>query len=182
MGTLNRLAAGASRRAWKEYADVRRRLTRAGSARETLARLPRSRRDVARWTEAVADQHLAYRESLTAPDGDVAIVCVSNRPELIEAIAANVDRQRRRPDVVVCVLNVDDPPLDRFEARLSASDREVIVLHRPSERSLGDCLNAAMAATDARFIAKFDDDDHYGAMYLVDMLGAHGYAGAGIVG
>ncbi|MEP4653133.1 MAG: glycosyltransferase, partial [Ilumatobacter sp.] len=42
--------------------------------------------------------------------------------------------------------------------------------------------NGAMAATDARFVAKFDDDDRYGAHYLADALRAHGYAGAGIVG
>jgi hypothetical protein len=39
-----------------------------------------------------------------------------------------------------------------------------------------------MDATTARFIAKFDDDDHYGPGYLADALRAHSFAGAGVVG
>jgi len=39
-----------------------------------------------------------------------------------------------------------------------------------------------MASSSSRFVAKFDDDDRYGAHHLVDSLRAHGYAGAGVVG
>ena len=39
-----------------------------------------------------------------------------------------------------------------------------------------------MEHTDARFVAKFDDDDLYGPQYLTDALRAHRYAGAGVVG
>jgi hypothetical protein len=35
---------------------------------------------------------------------------------------------------------------------------------------VGECLNAGLAATDARFVAKFDDDDFYGAHYPHDAL------------
>ena len=38
------------------------------------------------------------------------------------------------------------------------------------ERSLGDCLNFAIAQTDAPYWAKIDDDDHYGPSYLSDMM------------
>ena len=47
---------------------------------------------------------------------------------------------------------------------------------------MGECLNAGLAATDARFIAKFDDDDHYGAHYLHDALLVHRFIDAAIVG
>ena len=56
------------------------------------------------------------------------------------------------------------------------------VLRRPRERSLGACLNDGMDATDARFVAKFDDDDLYGPQYLADALRAFTYSGAGVVG
>ena len=47
---------------------------------------------------------------------------------------------------------------------------------------MGECLNAGLAATDARFVAKFDDDDHYGAHYLHDSLLVHRFVDAAIVG
>ena len=47
---------------------------------------------------------------------------------------------------------------------------------------MGECLNNGLAATDARFVAKFDDDDHYGAWYLHDALLVHRYLDAAIVG
>ena len=47
---------------------------------------------------------------------------------------------------------------------------------------LGACLNAARDATTTRFLAKFDDDDEYGPHYLSDMLLAHRFADAGVVG
>ena len=47
---------------------------------------------------------------------------------------------------------------------------------------MGECLNAGLAATDARFVAKFDDDDHYGAHYLHDALLVHRFVDAAIVG
>ena len=47
---------------------------------------------------------------------------------------------------------------------------------------MGECLNIGLAATDARFVAKFDDDDHYGAHYLHDALLVHRYVDAAIVG
>ena len=47
---------------------------------------------------------------------------------------------------------------------------------------MGECLNVGLASTDARFIAKFDDDDHYGDHYLHDALLVHRYVDAAIVG
>ena len=47
---------------------------------------------------------------------------------------------------------------------------------------MGECLNVGLAATDARFVAKFDDDDQYGAHYLHDSLLVHRFVDAAIVG
>ena len=56
------------------------------------------------------------------------------------------------------------------------------VIWGAEEASLGEALNHGIGATGARFIAKVDDDDHYGPHYLADALRAHGFAGAGVVG
>jgi hypothetical protein len=47
---------------------------------------------------------------------------------------------------------------------------------------MGECLNVGLAATDARFVAKFDDDDIYGDHYLHDSLLVHRFVDAAVVG
>lgn len=52
----------------------------------------------------------------------------------------------------------------------------------PEERCLGDVLNHALAAAQGSLIAKFDDDDLYGADHLWDLVLASEYSGAALVG
>jgi hypothetical protein len=165
---------------------MRRTLSRSGSA--TAARVAHQgvlRTDVARWTAHSAEHHEAYRAANPPIDAQVAIVCVSNRPHLLDRIVHDVHGQTHGDREFVLVTNsdrYDDLDVDAALAPLVESSVRVTVLRRASEQTLGACLNDAAAVTDARFLAKFDDDDHYGPHYLADALRAHAYAGAGVVG
>lgn len=109
------------------------------------------------------------------------MICVSQRPSLIDTVVANVARQTGVEVDVVLVTNDDgfaEVDVDRHVAQLPRAT----VVEMPTAATLGACLNAGLAATDERFVAKFDDDDWYGRGYLADALRAHGYAGAGVVG
>ena len=60
---------------------------------------------------------------------------------------------------------------------------ELKILRVGSECVLADGLNAAMAIASGRFCAKFDDDDYYGANYLLDSMLAFEYLPSiGVVG
>lgn len=176
------------RRGWKEYAELRRRITRAGSDDAALQHFADVRRgDSEQWNQVTAERHEEYRALQTMPFGAVAVICVTNRPQFIGNIVDNVMRQASLPEHVAVVVNLDeaDADLPAVDARLEEIRRagiDVVLSWRPAAKSLGFCLNVTMAATDARFIAKFDDDDHYGPHYLADSLRAHSYAGAGIIG
>lgn len=146
-----------------------------------------TRTDIEEWNRITADRHAEYRAAQTMPLGSVAVICVTNRPRFIDNIVENIMRQISLPEHVAVVINLDeaDADLPAVDARLDeirGAGIDVLLSWRPAATSLGFCLNAAMAATDARFVAKFDDDDRYGPHYLGDALRAHGYAGAGIVG
>jgi glycosyltransferase involved in cell wall biosynthesis len=173
-------------RVWRGYADLRRRVSRSGSA--TAARVAYGdvrRADVERWVALTAERHAAYRAAVPPVDARVAIVCVSNRPHLLDQVVRCVNAQQHGDHEFVLVTNsdrYDDVDIDAVLAPLTRSSTKVTVLRRPPEQTLGACLNDAAAVTDARFVAKFDDDDHYGPRYLVDALRAHAYAGAGVVG
>lgn len=145
------------------------------------------RRDIDEWNRITADRHAEYRAAQTMPVGSVAVMCVTNRPTFIGNIVDNVMRQTSLPEHVAVVVNLDEedadlPAVDAHLDTIRSAGIDVVLSWRPAAKSLGFCLNVTMAATDARFVAKFDDDDRYGPNYLADALRAHSYAGAGIVG
>lgn len=167
--------------AWRSWADMRRVVTRGGSARSALDALGNpARSDLATWNTTIDDRHDAYRARHPIADGRVAAVCVSMRPQLLDAVVANVERQDDVDVELIFVANSPEFDMDAVDIALGRSG--ATVLRPPSGTSLGSALNRAMAQTDARFVAKFDDDDLYGPNYLADALRAHGYAGAGVVG
>lgn len=174
--------AGMQRTLWRYSADFRRVAMGRGSARSALASLddpPRS--DPSAWADATSSRHDAYRREHPIPSGRVAVVCVSMRPHLLDAVVANVVHQMDVEMEVVFVANAAQFDMRVVEEAFAPLDRAILI-HPPARTSLGAALNLAMEMSDARFIAKFDDDDLYGPRFLADSLRAHGYAGAGIVG
>jgi len=119
----------------------------------------------------------ARKQSLT----DVALICVTNRPENTNVMLANLNRQFGPNREVVLVLNAPDFDESAIRHTLQTFSR-VTILERSPEVPLGQCLNVAMANTDARVVAKFDDDDCYGAHYLDEMVSALSWSGAAVVG
>jgi hypothetical protein len=141
-----------------------------------------NRHDVVAWNESTSDLHPRYRDRFAPSGGSVAVVCVSNRSSLVDRVVANVERQGNVVEDLIYVASVaiDDTVEQRLAAAGSTVTRVEVI--RAEGVSLGAGLNLGMNHTDARFVAKFDDDDHYGAQYLSDALRAHRYAGAGVVG
>lgn len=115
----------------------------------------------------------------TQPSIDV--ICVSRRPSHLDRALDNYRRQTCPNTRLTFVANSDAFDWDGVESALNelAGAR---LLRLPERLTLGDCLNEAVAATDGDFFAKFDDDDHYGANYLSDMVLATRFAHATIYG
>lgn len=172
----------ARRRAWRTYADVRRRIRRAGTAATALSSLgDPARRPVEEWNARTAEHFDRYRADHRPAADHAAVVCVSRRPAQIDHVITNVLRQRDVDVEFTLVTNDDGFDLIDLDAALSPVPGARIIRSNPAD-TLGAGLNAAMRLTEARFVAKFDDDDHYGEHYLVDALRAHSYAGAAVVG
>ena len=58
----------------------------------------------------------------------------------------------------------------------------VRLLRLDADLPLGAVLNAASEAATGSLLAKMDDDDLYGPDHILDLVLAHGYSGAGLVG
>jgi hypothetical protein len=115
----------------------------------------------------------------TEPSIDV--ICVSSRPDYLRRALDNFRRQQYANTRLIFVTNSDDFDRDDVETAVSEFGGSR-VLHLPSHLTLGECLNAALEISTAEFFAKFDDDDHYGADYLSDMVLATRFADATIYG
>ena len=111
----------------------------------------------------------------------VDVILVSNRPEQIEFALDSFRRQDHPNKRLIFVTNSADFDLDDVRRRLSEFPGSVH-LDLPAERTLGECLNAALEESTADWFAKFDDDDWYGAAYLSDMLLARLYTDAPVLG
>jgi hypothetical protein len=170
-------------RLWRLGADARRVARRSGSAASARRSMGGPRRsDREAWHAATSEHHARYRTDHEPAATSAAIVTVSMRPWLIDDVVANIARQAEHLRVhAVFVANhaeFADIDLERHVAAIS----DCTVIETPPDTSLGTALNLGLDATSERFIAKFDDDDWYGAGYLADALRAHAHAGAGVVG
>jgi hypothetical protein len=167
-------------RLFRAYADARRVITRSGST----ASVPDAfgtRPSAEGWIARSVEQFERYRTTHEPAASSIAVVCVSRRPDALARVVQNVSRQIDVDVELVLVLNHDGFDADMVTAAVNPLP-SVRVLSFPESVTLGTCLNSGLDATDARFVAKFDDDDDYGAHYLVDALRAHAFAGAGVVG
>lgn len=111
----------------------------------------------------------------------VSVVTCTNRPDFIENIIENYERQVWPEKELVLVLNSDSFNIDDVRRRL-ASVPDARVFQVPEERSLGECLNRAIDETEFEYWTKFDDDNFHGENFLTDLMAAFTYTDAGVVG
>lgn len=99
----------------------------------------------------------------------VACVLVTMRPELLASCVDRFRADRYPHKELIIVLHGNDWSLREAQA-LVRPDEEISIFQLGKGQSLGDCLNFAVAQSDAEYWAKFDDDDLYGPNYLSDIM------------
>lgn len=97
----------------------------------------------------------------------IVVVLVTMRPERLADALAYYRAQDYPSRELVLVLHGGGGELGAVRRTLRDGERAYSL---GRERSLGDCLNFAIAQSDAPYWAKIDDDDHYGPSYLSDLM------------
>ena len=149
-----------------------------------------------RETQSVQTRHLALRDhSLRArarqivevtdrprlAHADVSILLTTNRPDHLDTALDAVERQTY-PRLEL-VLALHGPGFSAgVEDRVAALGHASRVVRVGHELSFGDALNVAVSASSGSLLTKFDDDDHYAANHVWDLVLAHEYSGAQLVG
>ena len=111
----------------------------------------------------------------------MSVLMPTKRPENVARCLDNFKNQTYPEKELILILNNAEFDLDAIR-----KDAEAIpnaqVLYIEGHTTLGDCLNRGVEAASGKYIAKMDDDDHYGDRYLSDSVLAASFSDAEIVG
>jgi hypothetical protein len=109
----------------------------------------------------------------------VSLVLVSRRPELVVPLVARLARVAYPQLELVVGLHGAPAPDGLSEA---AGDLPLVVREFPVDQVFGSVLHDAFAAASGELVAKVDDDDYMSDEHVRDLVMAHGYSGATLVG
>ena len=112
----------------------------------------------------------------------VSILLATRRPALLTWAMANVARQRYPRLELVLALHGPGFEPGAVERAVTGLAHPVKVVRLDERHAIGSVLNAATAEANGILLAKMDDDDVYGAEHLWDLVLAHEYSGAALVG
>ncbi len=112
----------------------------------------------------------------------VSVLVPTRRPNRLSAVIDAVAAQSYPHVELVLALHGDGFERDDVEDQLDRLAHPARALPVAADRSLGEVLNEALAASTGDMVAKFDDDDLYGPHHLWDLVLAAEYSGAALVG
>ena len=111
----------------------------------------------------------------------VSVLMPTKRPENVARCLDNFKKQTYPAKDLILILNNADFDLDAIRKDVELIPN-VQVLHMDGRTTLGHCLNRGVEAASGEYIAKMDDDDHYGERYLSDSVLAASFSDAEVVG
>jgi len=132
---------------------------------------------------AARARRLAEIAGVTVPGRpSVTVVLVTKRPSFLAAAVRHVRTQTWRPMQLVLGLHGEGFSEADVRAALAEGPEDVEVVRAPASVAFGEVLQRATEAADGHLVAKFDDDDLYGAEHLWDLILAMEHSGASMVG
>ena len=112
----------------------------------------------------------------------VSVLLATRRPALLPQALATVARQTWPRLELVLALHGNETSFAGVEQHAAALPVPTKVVRMPGSAPLGAVLNAAVAAAGGTLLAKMDDDDRYGPDHVWDLVLAHEYSRARLVG
>lgn len=112
----------------------------------------------------------------------VSLLVATRRPGQLDHVLRTVAAQRWPHVQLVLVPHDYEVPADLAARAAALGVTDLVVRPAGRELTLGACLDRALEAADGDLVAKLDDDNLYLPHYLTDLVRAHGYAQAEVVG
>jgi hypothetical protein len=120
-----------------------------------------------------------------AADPAVSVLLATKRADMLDFALGQVARQRGLPLELVLAPHGFEPDEAMVRATLDAAggDHVSLVLRpQPGDLAFGDVLHHAALAASGDLLLKMDDDDWYSPDTVADLVRAHRYSGAEVVG
>ena len=131
------------------------------------------------WDARSVRQRRAALRPLVERWPGVSLVLVSRRPDLVVPMVRRLSALDY-PDLEIVVgLHGCPTPAGLEEA---AGARALVVREFPADQVFGSVVDDAFACASGELVSKVDDDDHFGDAHVVDLVMAHGYSRATLVG
>ncbi|MDE0421602.1 MAG: glycosyltransferase [Gammaproteobacteria bacterium] len=112
----------------------------------------------------------------------VSILLATKRPDFLGRATENIARQNYPRLQLVLALHGEGFHPKAVEHVVERLQLPVRVVRVRANQTLGTVLNAAVAEADGTLLTKMDDDDLYGADHIWDLVLAHEYSSAELVG
>ncbi|MCK9794704.1 glycosyltransferase [Isoptericola sp. 4D.3] len=113
----------------------------------------------------------------------VSLIAPTIRPQNVSMILENAARQRGAEVELVVLSHGFELEKADVEARAKELGIESLVLLKADkDKTLGHALNRLVDAASGDLVSKIDDDDYYGPNYLRDLVNAHYFSEAEVVG
>lgn len=112
----------------------------------------------------------------------VSILLTTMRPHLLEFVLDQIARFDYPRMQLVLGLHTDQDPPPSLAARLAALPCDTVLHRVGSKVPFGTALGEVTARADGELVTKLDDDDYYGPSHLWDLVLAHRWSGATVVG
>ncbi|HEX4816422.1 MAG TPA: glycosyltransferase family A protein [Nonomuraea sp.] len=111
-----------------------------------------------------------------------SVLLATRRTDMVSFALEQVARQREaRLEVILALHGVPKGHPD-VAAAIAAFPGALTVYEADRQAVFGEVLNESAARASGSFLLKMDDDDWYGPDFLSDLLLAHAYSGAQVVG
>jgi len=111
----------------------------------------------------------------------VSIVTVTNRLDYIENVFLSYGNQIWQEKELIIILNNDSMNLLEWE-EYAKKYNQVSVFQLSDHITLGRCLNFGVNKAKYGYVAKFDDDDYYGPLFLTEAMNTFEKENADVVG
>lgn len=116
-----------------------------------------------------------------AGEPSVSVVLATRRPDMLEFALSQVARQRGLDVELVLAPHGFEVDRSWAQERLGSGVR-LVLAPAPGGTVFGEVLNSATLAASGELILKMDDDDWYSPDAIADLVRAHAYSGAQVVG
>ena len=123
----------------------------------------------------------SYRLQET-PAPRISVVLTTRRPDMVPFALRQAARQRGTDFELLLATHGFQAASENLDAFRAASDAPLTSFAAEQSLSFGEVLNEAASRASGDLLLKMDDDDWYGPDFMLDLVLAHGYSGAQVVG